>query len=37
MRWSEPLAGVKSTFNLMKQFLEFAILAAVSGRSACSR
>ncbi len=36
-RWSQPLAAVKSTFNFMKQFPEFATLAPASGGSACSR
>ena len=36
-RWSQPLAGVKSTFNFMKQFSMFAALAAASGGSAPSR
>jgi hypothetical protein len=36
-RWSQPLAAVKSTFNLMKQFSMFASLAATSGGSALSR
>jgi hypothetical protein len=29
--WSQPLAAVKSTFDFMKQFPEFAALAAASG------
>jgi len=36
-RWSQPLAGVTSTFNFMKQFPEFATLAVTSGGSALSR
>ncbi len=36
-RWSQPLAAVKSTFNLTKQFSMFATLAAASGGSAPSR
>jgi len=30
-RWSQPLAGVMRRFNFMKQFSEFATLAAASG------
>jgi hypothetical protein len=36
-RWSQPLAVVKSTFDLMKQFPMFATFAATSGGSAPSR
>jgi len=36
-RWSQPLAGVKSTFDFMKQYSMFAALAAASGGSALSR
>jgi hypothetical protein len=36
-RWSQPLAVVMSTFSFMKQFPEFATLAAASGGSAPSR
>jgi hypothetical protein len=36
-RWSQPLAVVKSTFDFMKQFRQFVMLAAASGRSAPSR
>ena len=36
-RWSQPLAVVKSTFDFMKQSLEFATLAIASGGSAPSR
>src|SRR5438445_768334 len=36
-RWSQPLTVVKSTFNFMKQFQEFATLAPASGGSAPSR
>jgi len=36
-RWSQPLAGVKSTFNFMKQFPVFATLGPASGGSAPSR
>jgi hypothetical protein len=36
-RWSQPLAGVKSRFDFMKQFSVFATLAAASGGSAPSR
>ena len=36
-RWSQPLAAVMSTFDLMKQFFVFATLAAASGGSALSR
>jgi hypothetical protein len=31
MRWSQPLAAVKFTFNFMKQFSMFATLDAASG------
>jgi hypothetical protein len=31
IRWSQPLAVVKSTFDCMKQFLMFSALAAASG------
>jgi hypothetical protein len=34
---SQPLAGVKSTFDFMKQFFMFATLATASGGSARSR
>jgi hypothetical protein len=37
MYWSQPLAAVKSTSDFMKQFSEFATLAAASGGSAPSR
>jgi hypothetical protein len=37
MRSSEPLAGVKSTLDLMKQFSMFATLVVASGGSAPSR
>ena len=30
-RWSQPLAAVMSTFNFVKQFSMFAMLAAASG------
>ena len=30
IRWSQPLAVVKSTFDFMKQFSMFATLAAAS-------
>jgi hypothetical protein len=33
-RWSQPLADVKSTFDFMKAFSEFAALAPTSGGSA---
>jgi hypothetical protein len=36
-RWSQPLAAVKSTFDFMKQFSMFAMLAAASGGSSPSR
>jgi hypothetical protein len=36
-RWSQPLAGVMTTFNFMKQFSIFATLALASGGSAPSR
>jgi hypothetical protein len=36
-RCSQPLAVVKSTFDLMKQFPMFDALAAASGGSALSR
>jgi hypothetical protein len=36
-RWSQLLAAVKSTFDLMKQFSMFVVLAAASGGSAPSR
>jgi len=36
-RWSQPLAGVKSTFDFMKPFSTFATLAVASGGSALSR
>jgi hypothetical protein len=36
-RWSQPLAGVMTRFDLMKQFSMFATLAAASGGSARSR
>jgi hypothetical protein len=36
-RSSQPLAFVKSTFDFVKQFSEFATLAAASGGSALSR
>jgi hypothetical protein len=36
-RWSQPLAVVMRTFDLMKQFSEFAWLPAASGGSASSR
>ena len=36
-RWSQPLAGVKSTFDFMKQVSMFAALGAASGGSAPSR
>jgi hypothetical protein len=36
-RWSQPLAAGMCTFNFMKQFREFATLAAASGGSAPSR
>jgi hypothetical protein len=36
-RWSQPLAVVKSTFNLMKELFMFATLAAASGGSAPPR
>jgi len=36
-RWSQPLVGVKSTFDFMKEFQMFATLAAASGGSALSR
>jgi hypothetical protein len=36
-RSSQPLAAVKSTFDFMKQFLVFAMLALASGGSAPSR
>ena len=36
-RWSQPLAVVIRMFDLMKQFREFATLAAASGGSALSR
>jgi hypothetical protein len=29
--WSQPLAGVKSTFDFMKQFFVFVVLVAASG------
>ncbi len=34
---NQSLAVVKSTFNFMKQFSEYAALAAASGGSASSR
>jgi len=36
-RWSQPLAGVMSRFDFMKQSFMFATLAAASGGSARSR
>ena len=36
-RWSQPLAAVKPTFDSMKQFSIFAMLALASGGSAPSR
>jgi len=36
IRWSQPLADVKSTFDFMKQFLMSTALAAASGGSALS-
>jgi hypothetical protein len=36
-RWSQPPAVVTTTFNFMKEFSEFATLAAASGGSALSR
>jgi len=36
-RWSQPLAVVKSTFDLMKQFSVFETLAPASGGSAPCR
>ncbi len=36
-RSSQPLAAVKSTFDFMEQFPEFATLAPASGGSAPSR
>ena len=36
-RWSQPLAGVKFTFDFMKEFSMFATIAAASGGSAPSR
>ena len=36
-RWSQPLTGVKSTFDFIKQFSLFAALAAAIGGSAPSR
>jgi hypothetical protein len=36
-RWSQPLAGAKSTSGFMKPFLMFATLAPASGGSAFSR
>jgi hypothetical protein len=36
-RWSQPLAGVNSTFDFMKQFPLFATLVPASGGSAPSR
>jgi hypothetical protein len=36
-RWSQPLAAVKSTFDLMKQLSIFSTLAVASGGSAPSR
>jgi hypothetical protein len=36
-RWSQPLAVAKSTFDFMKQFSMFAVLATASGGSAPSR
>ena len=36
-RWSQPLAAVLSTFDFMKQLLEFTTLAPASGSSAPSR
>ena len=36
-RWSQPLAVVMTTFNLMKQFSMFATLGVASGGSAPSR
>jgi hypothetical protein len=36
-RWSQPLAAVMSTFDVMKQFSMFAMLALASGGSAPSR
>jgi hypothetical protein len=36
-RWIQPLAAVKSTFDVMKPFLMFARLALASGGSAPSR
>lgn len=36
-RWSQPRAVAMRTFDLMKQFFVFAMLAAASGDSACSR
>jgi hypothetical protein len=37
IRWSQPLAALKSTSNLMKQFSMLVTLAAASGGSAPSR
>jgi len=36
-RWSQPLTVVMSTFDFMKQFPMFAVLAPASGGSALSR
>jgi len=36
-RWSQRLAVATCTFDFMKQFSEFAMLAAASGGSAPSR
>jgi hypothetical protein len=36
-RWSEPLTGVITRFDFMKQFAMFGTLAAASGGSAPSR
>jgi hypothetical protein len=36
-RWSQPLAAVLSTFDFMRLFSMFAVLAPASGGSAPSR
>jgi hypothetical protein len=36
-RWSQPLAGVMTTFGFIKQFSDFVTLAAASGGSAQTR
>jgi hypothetical protein len=36
-RWSQPLAVAMRTVDFMKQFSDFAMLAAASGGSAPSR